>query len=68
MQPETTRIASFKGTSKTGDLVIAHNEPSPRFPKYPFAVINEVKKGTDGHVRLVTLRITDGWCKERDIT
>ena len=53
---------------KIGDLVIVHNEPPPRFLKYPYAVITEVKKGTDGHVRSVTLRISNGGRKERDIT
>ena len=53
---------------KIGDLVIVHNEPPPRFLKYPYAVITEVKKGTDGHVRSVTLRTSNGGRKERDIT
>ena len=37
-----------------GDLVILCNEDPPRFLQYPYAVIKETIKGSDGHVRSVS--------------
>ena len=51
-----------------GDLVILCNEPTPRFLKYPYAIIREIRRGSDGHVRSVIARMADGKLKERDVT
>ena len=51
-----------------GDLILLCDEKAPRFLKYPFAVITKVNQGTDGHVRSVVARMSDGRVRERDIT
>ena len=51
-----------------GYLILLCDEKAPRFLKYPFAVITKVNQGTDGHVRSVVARMSDGRVRERDIT
>ena len=51
-----------------GDLILLCNEPAPRFLKYLYAIITEVKKDSYGHVRSVIARMSDGRTENRDIT
>ena len=51
-----------------GDLILLCEEEPPRFLRYPYGVITEVKTGDDGHVRSVTARMSDGKLRHRDIT
>ena len=53
---------------QVGDLVILCHEDPPRFLDYPYGVLTSVTKGTDGHVRSVVARMSDGKLKERDIS
>ena len=50
---------------KISDLVILCNEDSPQFPQYPYSVIKETIKGSDGHVHSVTMRMSDGKEKKK---
>ena len=50
-----------------GDLVILCDESKTPFLRYLYAVVTGVKKGSDGHVCLVTTRMSDGRIRERDI-
>ena len=50
-----------------GDLVILCHEDPPRFLEYPYGVLTSVNKGTDGHLRSVVARMSDGKLKQRDI-
>ena len=52
---------------QVGDLVILCHEDPPRFLEYPYGVLTSVNKGTDGHVRSVVARMSDGKLKQRDI-
>ena len=52
---------------QVGDLVILCHEDPPRFLEYPYGVLTSVIKGTDGHVRSVVARMSDGKLKQRDI-
>ena len=51
-----------------GDLILLCEEEPPRFPQYSYGVITEVKTGNDGHARSVTVRMSDGKIRHRDIT
>ena len=65
------RATKWRKTARdfaVGDLILLCNEPAPRFLKYPYAIITEVKKDSDGHVRSVIARMSDGRTKNRDIT
>ena len=54
--------------SLVGDLVILCNEPTPKCIKYPYAIIKEIRRGSDGQVRSVIVRMAEGKLKERDVT
>ena len=51
-----------------GDLILFCYQAAPRFLKYPYAIVTDVKKDSDRHVRSVTARMSDGRTKNRDIT
>ena len=50
-----------------GDLVLLCDEKCHGYLKYPYAVITDVKTDTDGCVRSVTARMSDGTLRKRDI-
>ena len=50
-----------------GDLVILCDESKTQFLRYPYAAITGVKKRSDGYVRSVTIRMSDGRVPERDV-
>jgi len=58
----------MKRNFRVGDLILLCDEPAPKFLKYPFGVITDVKTGTDKNVRSITARMSDGRIRERDIT
>ena len=50
-----------------GDLVILCDESKTQFLRYSYAVVTGVTKGSDGHFRSATTRMSDGRVRERDI-
>ena len=58
---------SEKRNFKVGDLVILCDEKRLGFLKYPYAVVVDVKKDSDGLVRSVKARMSDGTIRNRDI-
>ena len=58
---------SEKRNLKIGDLVILCDEKRLGFLKYPYAIIVDVKMDSDGLVRSVKARMSDGTIRNRDI-
>ena len=52
---------------KVGDLIILCDEKRLGFLKYPYAIVTDVKADSDGLVRSVKARMSDGTIRNRDI-
>ena len=50
-----------------GDLILLCDEKCPGYLKYPYAIIVGTKIDSDGRVRSVTARMSDGTLRTRDI-
>ena len=56
-----------KRNLQKGDMVLLLDDATPPIARYPYAIVIDTKMCRDGKVRSVTLRMTDGRVRQRDV-
>ena len=50
-----------------GDFVLLVDDTTPPIGRYPYTIVTDTKECSDGMVRSVTVRTTDGRIRKRDV-